>query len=54
MKVKREQRDVNPRPRKIHRPNADGAHLGLDDEGGFRELSTDARDHTEVEIVEID
>ena len=39
-KVKREQADENPRPRKVSRPNAGDTQLELDDDGRMRERST--------------
>ena len=40
VKIKREQADENPRPRKLARPSPGNTQLELDDDGGVRESST--------------
>lgn len=55
VRMKREREDDNPRPRKIARPSAASTLLELDDDDGeFREVSTDTLGRVEREIIEID
>jgi hypothetical protein len=52
IKVKREQADENPRPRKVSRPSAGDTQLEIDDDGRVRESSTPTI--AEREVIEID
>jgi hypothetical protein len=54
VKVKRERKDDNPRPRKAARPTTGATLLALDDENGVRELSTATLENEEREVIELD
>ncbi|KAK4549817.1 hypothetical protein LTR36_005118 [Oleoguttula mirabilis] len=52
VKIKRERADINPRPRKVARPNANSTQLEVDDNGRVRESSTPTI--AEQEVIQLD